>query len=135
MSGVQANFVDTQDVRLTNISDGISYTQLENVKISKKHVRTLHQLTDDTVDKNFSLTDAIIEGDIIMTQPEFALLKTLSTPVNAQLPIRNYTLLYTDQSGNPASFNGDGFLAVFETTDPGDGAVTWHFVLEMRSVS
>ncbi len=134
MSGVQANFVDTQDVSLTNISDGITYTQLENVRIAINHATSFHQLSDNTVDKNFSLADVTIEGDIIMTNPELALLKVLSTMVNAQLPIRNYTVLFTDQSGTLTSYNGDGFLAVFEPVDSGESALTWHFVLQMRAI-
>ena len=134
MSGVQAEFIDTQDVTLTNISDGVTYDQLENVRVSTRHVTSFHQLSDDTVDKNFSLADITIEGDIIATSSEFALLKTLNTMVNAQLPIRNYTVLFTDQSGTPTSYNGDGFLAVFEPVDSGDGAITWHFVLQMRAL-
>lgn len=134
MSGVQAEFIDTQDVTLTNISDGVTYDQLENVRVSTRHVTSFHQLSDDTVDKNFSLADVTIEGDIIATSSEFALLKTLSTMVNAQLPIRNYTVLFTDQSGTPTSYNGDGFLAVFEPVDSGDGSLTWHFVLQMRAL-
>ena len=135
MSGVQAEFIDTQDVQLTNVSDGVTYDQLENVRISRKHVTSFHQLTSDEVDKNFSLTDIMIEGDIIATSSELALLKTLSTMVNAQLPIRNYTVLFTDQSGTPTSYNGDGFLSIFDPVDSGEGALTWHFVLEMRAMA
>lgn len=135
MSGVQGDFIDTQDVALTNVSDGITYTQLENVRISKIHNKSFHQLSDDTVDKNFSLADAIIEGDIIATSQELGLLKTLSRMVNAQLPIRDWQVTYIDQSQVITGFVGEGFLAMFEPIDSGEGAVTWHFVLQMRSLT
>lgn len=134
MSGIQDNFIDTQDVSLTNTTDGVTYTQLENVRIGRRHATSFHQLTDDTVDKNFSLADIIIEGDIIATSPQLALLKTLSTMVNAQLPIRNYTVMFVDQSGTPTTYTGSGFLAVFDPIDSGESAVTWHFILEMRAL-
>jgi hypothetical protein len=134
MSGIQDNFVDTQDVSLTNNTNAVTYTQLENVRVSKRHNKSFHQLTDNLVDKNFSLTDVTIEGDIVATNPELALLKTLSTMVNAQLPLRSWTVSYTDQSGTVVDFTGDGYLAVFDAIDNGESAVTWHFVLEMRSV-
>ncbi len=135
MSGVQEEFIDTQDVSLTNVSDGITYTQLENVRISIRHSPSMHQLTDDTVDKNFSLADAIIEGDIIATSQELGLLKTLSTMINAQLPIRSWQVVFFDQSGTVTGYVGDGFLAVFEPIDSGESSVTWHFVLQMRALT
>lgn len=135
MSGLQEDFVDTQDVSITNVSDGITYTQLENVRISIRHAPSFHQLSDNTVDKNFSLADAIIEGDIIATSNELGLLKTLSTMVNAQLPIRSWQVVFFDQSGTVTGYVGDGFLAVFEPVDSGESAVTWHFVLQMRALT
>lgn len=135
MSGLQANFVDTQDVSLTNNDDAVTYNQLENVRVGIRHQTSYHQLTSDVVDKNFSLADIVIEGDIVATNPELALLKTLSTMVNAQLPSRNWTVTYVDQSGTTVTYTGLGYLSVFEPIDDGEGAVTWRFRLDMRTIA
>ena len=54
-TGVQANFVDTQQITLTNTTDSLTYIQITDFETNIDSNVTKHHLTDDTVDNVFDL--------------------------------------------------------------------------------
>ena len=62
--GVQSNFVDTQDSKLTNFTDSLTYTQLTDLEPDIDSNVTKHQLTNDTIDNVFSLRMNSLQGNM-----------------------------------------------------------------------
>lgn len=98
--GSAANWVDTQQARLTNTTDGLTYIQMtDSIQDIDSNV-TRHELTDDTVDNVFSLYMNSIEGNMWVTQPQVAALITLTEDVAGVRPKRIWSLELTDNSNN-----------------------------------
>lgn len=98
--GSADNWVDTQQARLTNTTDGLTYIQMtDSIQDIDSNV-TRHELTDDTVDNVFSLYMNSIEGNMWVTQPQVAALITLTQDVAGVRPKRIWTLELTDNSNN-----------------------------------
>jgi len=53
--GSSGNFVDTQDVNLTNTTDSKTYKQLTNVTLSITRTVYKHFLTDNTIENLASM--------------------------------------------------------------------------------
>lgn len=98
--GSADNWVDTQQARLTNTTDNLTYIQMtDSIQDIDSNV-TRHHLTDDTVDNVFSLYMNSIEGNMWVTQPQVAALITLTVDVAGVRPKRIWTLELTDNSNN-----------------------------------
>lgn len=129
--GTKANFVDTQDVELRNVTDALIYRQVFNLYYDIDHAMDINYLRDSQVEKLFDLSNIAVEGDMLVTQPEIAALITLSTPVLDQLPRRQWRVTVTDQSNNSTQFNlSNAVLRSFRMVDPGAGLANWHFRIE-----
>ena len=129
--GTKANFVDTQDVELRNVTDALIYRQVFNLYLDIDHDMDINYLRDSQVEKLFDLSNNAVEGDMLVTQPEIAALITLATPVLDQLPRREWRVTVTDQSGNSSQFTlSNAVLRSFRLVDPGAGLTNWHFRIE-----
>jgi len=132
--GTEANFIDTQDVSVENVTDGNIYTQVLAVQpYELDHKVEINYLTNDAVEKLFSMTDAKVEVRLALTEPEYVALATLAIPVGATLPLKNWRVTFTSQSGNPATISGEASMANFKHLDTGLGLVEVVFRLEFMS--
>ena len=86
--GSQANFVDTQQATLTNVTDSLTYIQITDQEINIDSTVTKHHLTDDTVDNVFDLYANYIQGNMWATTSEWAALVNLTVNVNGVRPTK-----------------------------------------------
>jgi len=114
-AGVQANFVDTQDVTLTNVPDSLTYTQLTDVELILSRTFTKHQLTDDTIDNIPSLKMISIRGNMVLTNPEIPALVDLYISSEARL----WKIDYTDFSNTNKNITTSAKIFDFHIIDSG----------------
>ena len=128
--GVPANFVDTQDVTLTNLSDNLTYTQLTNVSFDIDSIVEKNQLTDDKIDNVFSLRMNAIQGEMMVTNPQWAALVTLTVDVDGVRPVKVWSISWTDATGTTVNTSFNGQLQTLSPVDSGLGFVTLFFRIQ-----
>ena len=128
--GVEANFVDTQRVSLTNTSDSNTYTQVTNVIFNLDRSVRKRQLTDDTIDNLFSGYDNFFEGDMVLTTPQYNALQQLTILSNGTLLTKIWELKYTDFSNSILTITINGQMKSLPIIDVGLGTVKVHFRIE-----
>ena len=80
--GLPIDYIDTQDVTITNTTDSLTYKQATNVRFFIEAKLTRRQRTDDIFENLWDLVTPAIEADIMVTQPEIAALVTLMVQTN-----------------------------------------------------
>jgi len=134
--GSPENFIDTQGVTLENQTDGLVYDQvLSMTPVNISHSMELNQLTNDTVEKLFGLTDAVLAVEMLATQPELLALFQLTVPTDAKLPSRVWRARLADVSNNFQTVTGTATLTDLEVIDDGVSFATLKFNLEFFSGS
>jgi len=128
--GLQKNFVDTQDSVLTNLTDSLTYIQLTDLMTDIDSNVTKHQLTDDTIDNIFSLRMNSIQGNMWVTNPEWAALVLLTVDVDGIRPIKSWELKLVDQSNTSVTTTFNAQMKTLRPIDTGIGAVKLFFRLE-----
>ncbi len=128
--GVQDNFVDTQESVLTNLTDALTYIQLTDLVTDIDSNVTKHQLTDDTIDNVFSLRMNSIQGNMWVTNPEWAALVVLTVDVAGVRPIKEWELKWVDQSSTSVTTTFNAQMKTLRPIDSGIGAVQLFFRLE-----
>jgi len=128
--GVQDNFVDTQKITLTNLTDALTYIQITDFETNIDSNVTKHHLTDDTVDNVFDLYDNYIQGNMWATTPQWAALVTLTVDVDGVRPSRIWQVSETDQSNSNVTTSINGQLKTLRKIDRGIGAVQLFFRIE-----
>jgi hypothetical protein len=133
--GEPAEFVDTQGFSLklksATTADTIEYRQvLSLVPANIDHQVFFHQLTDNTVEKTFALTDAAFEVKMMLTIPELGELILLASPVNAELAKREWTVTLTSVSATVDIVGGDAIISHFSIIDAGVGLATIEMTLD-----
>jgi len=134
MSFSENQFVDTQDVRVENVSDSKIYKQVMSANpIEVMHAVDMNRLRDNRVEKLFDLTDAKWEVRMLMTEPDFNALFTLSIPVSGVLPIKEWKITFSSQSETSVNISGDAQLSMLRVIDTGVGVVEIVIQLEFSS--
>jgi len=128
--GSQANFVDTQDAKLTNVTDVLTYIQITDLVVDIDSNVAKHQLTDDTIDNVFSLRMNSIQGNMWATNPQWAALVVLTVDVNGVRPTKIWQLEETDQSGTVVTTSLVAQLKILRKIRNNVGAVQLFFRLE-----
>ena len=129
--GDESGFVDTQGLEVENVTDGLIYEQVLSVSpADADHNMNFHQLTNDTVDKTFSLTNAAFDIVLMVTQPELTALLNLTIPVQSQLTNREWAVRITDQSNRTTTISGTAVMKELKILDTGLGAVQLNIRLE-----
>ena len=129
--GDESGFIDTQGLEVENKTDGLIYDQVLSVSpADADHNMNFHQLTNDTVDKTFSLTNVAFDVVMMATQPELAALLNLTVVVVSELPQRNWEVRLTDQSNRTTTLSGDAIIKNLKIIDVGLGAVQIEIRLE-----
>lgn len=94
------------------------------------HQVFFHQLTDNTVEKTFALTDAAFQIKMMVTVPQLAELLLLARPVNAELAKRFWSVLITSVSATVEIVEGDAIVSQFAIIDAGIGFATIEITLD-----
>lgn len=130
-------FVDSQGVQLTNVTDSKTYIQTLSVQPANlDHSVHFHQLTNDQVEKTFGLTNASFDVLMMVTTTELGELITLSAPVQAQLTTKTWKIDLIDQSGGAGgttTLEGTAVISSLKVIDDGIGSVTVQFTLDFVS--
>jgi len=129
-AGVQDNFVDTQQSVLTNLTDSLTYIQLTDLITDIDSNVEKHQLSDDTIDNVFSLRMNSLQGNMWVTNPEWAALVVLTVDVAGVRPIRSWELKLVDQSNTSVTTTFNAQMKTLRPIDSGIGAVKLFFRLE-----
>lgn len=126
-----ANFVDTQNVSLTNNTDVVTYTQATNIRWQTNPGKLTRRIRTDGVFENlWQPRMPSFEADIMVTEPQLAGLIALTLQSNNQLPIKSWSITMTDNSSNSTTITGSAQLSSFNFVDPGIGSTTYHIRLE-----
>lgn len=134
MSFSENQLVDTQDVRIENVTDNKIYKQgLAANPVEVMHAVEMNRLRDNRVEKLFDLTDAKWEVRMILTEPDFNELFTLSIPVSGVLPTKEWKITMTSQSGTSVNISGDASLSMLRVLDTGVGVVEIVIQLDFSS--
>ncbi len=134
--GSPDNFIDTQGIALENQTDSLIYDQILSITpVNISNSVELNQLTNDTVEKLFGLTDAVIEVEMMATQPELLALFQLTLPSGAKLPSKVWQARLADVSNNIQTITGTASLTNLEIIDDGISFATLKFNLEFFSGS
>ena len=134
MSFSENQFVDTQDVKVENVTDNKTYKQAMSANpIEVIHAVDMNRLRDGRVEKLFDLTDAKWEIRMIVTEPDFNDLFTLSIPVSSVLPTKEWKITFTSQSGTSVNLKGDASLSMLRVIDTGVGVVEIIIQLDFSS--
>ena len=133
--GEPQNFVDTQDVSLENPNDMKIYQQLTDVNFTIDSTVEKNQLTNDTIDNVFSLRMISIEGNMVVTNPEWADLLALTLDVNGIRPVKNWKVNWTDATGTTVSTEFNGQMQTLTPIDIGLGSVTLFFRIQSDEVA
>jgi len=133
-AGSQDNFVDTQGSILTNLTDSLTYIQLTDLVLDIDSNVTKHQLTDDTIDNVFSLYMNSVQGNMWVTNPEWAALLALTVDVDGVRPSKSWTLSWTDQSNVIVTTAFNAQLKTLRPIDIGIGPLQLFFRLELDEV-
>jgi len=131
-AGSQANFVDTQSFKLTNVTDSLTYIQITDVTLDLDSNVTKHELTDDTIDNVFSLYMSGVQGNMWVTNPEWAALVVLTVDVAGVRPVKSWNLIQIDQSLTTTTTTFNAQLKTLREIDRGIGAVQLFFKLELE---
>lgn len=132
--GVPANFVDTQDVSLTNVTNSLTYLQLTNVLFDIDSNIEKNQLTDDTIENVYSLRMNSIQGEMIVTTPQWAALVVLTVDSAGVRPGRLWEVSWTDASGTNVTTTFFGQIKTLRPIDSGIGFVSLFFRIEATEV-
>lgn len=132
--GFYSEFVDTQNVIVTNVSDGITYRQAMTVlPFGVRHEIVEHHLTTEYVEKLSSLDSVSVPITAILTQPELTGLIQLSLVTNGKLPIKEWKINFVDFKDNARGLFGKAKMFEFNILDKGEDIVTAAWRLEFES--
>ena len=132
--GIYGEFVDTQDVVLDNLTDGIIYDQVKTIApFQIEHDIVEHNTCTGFVEKLASLDNVRLECRAILTEPDLPALLILSLAVNSQIPIKQRRASFTSFSSTTTTVTGFAKLFNFKIIDRGVDVVMVEFTLEFES--
>ena len=132
--GTYNEFVDTQDVILDNLDDGIIYDQVKTIlPFEVEHDVTEHNTCTGYVEKLATLDNVHLDCRAILTEPDLPALMTLSLHVGSQLPVKNWQVRLSSFSGLTNLITGHAKMFNFKILDRGVDVVLVEFRLEFES--
>jgi hypothetical protein len=130
MAGIPVDYIDTQDITITNTTDAISYDQATNIRFYIQAALTRRQRTDSIFENLWDLVTPAVEADIMVTQPEIAALVALTAQTNNEPPVRSWAVAMSDEGGTTTTLSGSAQLARLQFIDEGIGGVKYNIRLE-----
>ncbi len=132
--GTYNEFVDTQDIILDNLTDGIIYDQVKTITpFEIEHDMVEHHTATGYVEKLSSLDGVKLECRAILTEPDLPALMTLGLVTNSKLPVKQWRVSFTSFSNLTATVTGFAKLFNFKIIDRGVDVVMVEFRLEFES--
>ena len=132
--GTYAEFVDTQDVILDNLTDGIIYDQVKTIApFEIEHDMEEHHTCTGYVEKLTSLDGVKLECRAILTEADLPALLTLSLVSNSKLPVKNWRVSFTSFNNLTATVTGLAKMFTFKIVDRGVDVVMVEFTLQFES--
>ena len=132
--GSYDNFVDTQDVILDNLTDGLIYLQVKTIlPFEVLHDMVEHNTCTGFVEKLTSLDNVRLVCRAILTEPQFPALMTLSLVVGSKLPIKNWRVTMSAFNNLATLITGEAKMFNFKVIDRGVDVVMVEFTLEFES--
>lgn len=128
--GSETNYVDYQGKSLTNSTDSKTYVKLQNLVVNITRKVKKHQLTDGSVFNSVSLYMNSLEGNLILTSTEWVDLVALTATVDGQLPIKVWSVAWTDNSGNVVTTSFNGQLLTLSPESVSAGVIKLPFRIE-----
>ncbi len=128
--GLPVDYIDTQDVTITNQTDSLTYKQATNVRFYIEAKLSRRQRTDDIFENLWDLVIPAIEADIMVTQPEIAALVALTAQTNNEPPIKSWAVAMSDEGASTTTLSGSAQLAKFVFVDEGIGSMKYNIRLE-----
>ena len=132
--GFQQNFVDTQNVRLSNLNTSTTYIQITDLIMDIDYSMSHHQLTNDEAENVYSLIKGSVYGHMVVTTTEWTDLISLVTDVNGIRQNDIWTVEWIDQSDNEKTTAFDATLSTLRMIDSGIGAVKVFFRLDITRI-
>lgn len=133
-TGVYDEFVDTQDVTLDNLTDGLIYTQVKTIiPFEIDHDMIEHHTCTGYVEKLTSLDGVKLECRAILTELGLPALMTLSLVTNNQLPIKQWRVSLKSFNTLTSTVTGFAKMFNFKIIDRGVDVVLVEFRLEFES--
>ncbi len=132
--GFYSEFVDTQNVIVTNVSDGITYRQAMTVlPFGIRHEIVEHHLTTEYIEKLSSLDSVSVPITAILTQPDLKPLMQLALVINAKIQVKTWKINFVDFKDNARDISGKAKMFDFNILDKGEDIVTVAWRLEFES--
>jgi len=129
------DFIDTQNILLRNITDGVTYTQAVQVNANFEADLTRRQLTNDTFENLWDLLHGTYEAEIMVTQPQVAALIALMVQTNNQPPVKVWRITIVSDIGSTTTISGSAQLGKLKFLDEGIGSMKYAIRLDFTSVT
>ncbi len=124
--GEIAEVVNAEKVELTNSTDSEDYGQLYNITWSSNIQQYSKVRTDGTQDTLDGGDTIVIEGDVLVTQPEITTLVTAHTRASNDLPRKNWDLKFTAKDATTDTLRFTGKLIGLSFLAPEHGDSWYH---------
>ena len=132
--GLFSGFVDTQDVVLDNLTDGLIYNQVKTVMpFEIDHEITEHNTCTGFVEKLTSLDGVKLDCRAILTEPQLPALMSLSLVVSSKLPVKQWRVSLRSFSQLTNLITGRAKMFNFKILDRGIDVVMVDFTLQFES--
>ena len=130
MSGELLEYVNATNVSFTNVTDAQTYKQMYRVKVFITQDIIKKQTISNTIDKQFELRDFVIEGDIMITDPEIGVWILLTVQTNNLPPAKSFNIVFTADDGGTATITGTFRVKDLIYDVPEEGDSNYHVRLE-----
>ncbi len=138
MSGEFNEFVNAQRLTLTNVTDGIEFTQLTNLAFDIAQQSIFKSLLDGTMERLFGVANNSLDFDLTLTTPEVVGLVQLATMINQTtertLRIRSWKIEGTAENGSTFSLTFNGSVTALRTLRPRLSAATHHVRIDATDI-
>ena len=129
-AGEQIEFVNSGNVSLVNATDSATFKQLYNLRVSITQNVVTKQTISNLLDKHFDLRDFVVEGDIMITEPEIATWIGYTVQTNNLPPAKSFQIIFTADNGNTSTVSGTFRIKDLFYEIPEEGDANYHVRLE-----
>ena len=131
-AGELAEIVNADQTELRNVTDSLEYGQLYNIRWNSMVPQFPKKWSDGGRETLDGVRDVIIEGDILITEPEVLSLVTLNTPTGTppQLPIKTWRFFMTARNLTTRQADISGKLVGLSFLAKDKGEAWFHVTVE-----
>lgn len=129
------DFVDTQNILLRNLTDGVTYTQATEIKANFEADLTRRQLTNNEFENLWDLLHGTYEAEIMVTTGQVVALIALMQQTNNQPPTKTWRITMVSDIGSTTTIEGSAQLGKLRFVDEGIGSMKYAIRLDFTSVT